>query len=409
MRVYQFIATETSQRMQLLNEQITHHDKIIANSDIKPLWEKTQNIVATTKHQIESIEQEEKNKLFALENKTKQIEKDFKEFKTDNKIKHEPDYPETYEMYYAFALLLLLGETFLNGIYFAKGSEYGFLGGLGYAFGIAFVNLAFSFALGVATSNKNHIKRRLKFLGYLSIAGVIVWGFAYNLMVAHYRQQLAVDIDKAGTNAVNLFFNSPFQLDQVDYWILFLIGLVFSGLAYGEGRLVDDSYPGYGHLKRRLDKAEDNWEKDKEDSKERINEEQRITLDDLILIQAKATSTVSYCQEIMMLKETRIKNCENNIEQIESCSTILIKMYREINMHYRKTDPPIYFMEEIAPPPHTVIETSMDEDNARLKEQEELRDEIIEGAEEIKNTIIQLYNQAYENIANIIIDWKDKK
>ena len=160
-----------------------------------------------------------------------------------------------------------MGETILNGIYFAKGSEYGFLGGLGYAFGIAFVNLAFSFSLGLATSYKNHIKRGLKFWGYLSIVGVLTWGVAYNLLVAHYRQQLAVDTDKAGTNAVNLFFTSPFQLDQVDYWILFLIGLVFSGLAYGEARYFDDSYPGYGHLKRRLDKAEENWEKVKEESK----------------------------------------------------------------------------------------------------------------------------------------------
>jgi hypothetical protein len=76
-------------------------------------------------------------------------------------------------------------------------------------------------------------------------------------------------------------------------------------------------------------------------------------------------------------------------------------MYREENMVYRQTDPPKYFMEDVAPPEHAILETNIENDHARIKEQKELVDEFVRMAEQIKNSIIDSYNQAIKTIANI--------
>ena len=408
MKINQFIATETSQRKQQFIENILSYDKGISESDINLVYEEGKNLGTLTKHEIESIVQEEKNSLVDSKDKLKDLKKDFNTFKTNNKLKHVPDYPESYQLYIAFLLAILLGETILNGIYFAQGSEYGILGGAIYALGIAAVNIAISFKLGQATTYKNHIKNRLKTLGFLSIFGVLAWVGVYNLLVAHYRQQIDVDIDNAGTLAVKLFIQSPFALDKFEYWVLFLVGLLFGLFAYTEGYLWDDRYPGYGKLYRRMEQSKRDWHADQEDIINRLEDLKLKKLDEFTGMQSDVKSTINYLKGVVGQKQAMVTNLENNIEQIESSSKILIKMYREINMVHRQTYPPKYFMEEIAPPDHATVETNIENDYARVKEQEKIRDEFIAMVEQIKNTIVDLYNKSIQCISNINLEANDK-
>ena len=401
LKVYQFIATDISQRKQQINENILSLDKAISTADIRDKFEEAKNIRTLTDHEIESIVQEEKNHLGDFHDKSEKLEKDFNAFKVTHKIKHVPDYPDSYRLYIAILLYILLGETILNGIYFAQGSEFGLLGGIIIALGIALVNLAIAFCLGRASAYKNHIKYRLKILGYLSIVGVFAWLSAYNLMIAHYRQQLDVDINKAGTLAVKLLFQSPLALDKFEYWILFLLGLVFGLIAYADGCLWDDSYPGYGKLYRRGEESKVQWHDEQVETIVKVDNLKKGKLGELKKCQDEVNSTFNYLKEIVGQKTALIENLENTIEQIESSGKILIKMYREENMVYRQTDPPKYFMEDVAPPEHAILETNIENDHARIKEQKELVDEFVRMAEQIKNSIIDSYNQAIKTIANI--------
>ena len=408
LKVYQFIATETSQRTQQINENILSYDKAISDADISPEYEEAKNLGALTKKEIEGIVEEEKNRLVDSKDKSQKLEKDFKTFKAINNLKHVPHYPESYTLYIGILLAIVLGETILNGIYFAQGSEYGILGGTIYALGIAAVNIAISFKLGQATLYKNHIKSRLKLLGSSSILGVIAWVSVYNLLVAHYRQQIDVDINNAGTLAIKQFVQSPFALDKFEYWILFLVGLLFGLLAYTEGYLWDDRYPGYGSLHRRVEEAKEDWHAEQEDTIERLEDLKLKKLDEFTEMQSDIKSTVNYLREVVSQKQALITNLENNIDQIESSSKILIKMYREINMVNRETDPPKYFLEDIAPPDHAEVKANIKEDYAQIKKQEKLRDKFIAIVEGNKNTIVDLYNQSIKSIANIHFEAIDK-
>ncbi len=242
----------------------------------------------------------------------------------------------------------------------------------------------------------------------MSIFGVLAWVGVYNLLVAHYRQQIDVDIDNAGTLAVKLFIQSPFALDKFEYWVLFLVGLLFGLFAYTEGYLWDDRYPGYGKLYRRMEQSKRDWHADQEDIINRLEDLKLKKLDEFTGMQSDVKSTINYLKGVVGQKQAMVTNLENNIEQIESSCKILIKMYREINMVHRQTYPPKYFLEDIASPDHATVETNVEDDYARVKEQEKLRDELIAMVEQIKNTIVDLYNKSIQCISNINLEANDK-
>ncbi|SVB20814.1 uncharacterized protein METZ01_LOCUS173668, partial [marine metagenome] len=54
------------------------------------------------------------------------------------------------------------------------------------------------------------------------------------------------------------------------------------------------------------------------------------------------------------------------------------------------------------------VETNIENDYVRVKEQEKLRDEFIAMVEQIKNTIVDLYNKSIQCIANINLEANDK-
>ncbi len=394
LKIYQFIATETSQRKQQVNENILSYDRAIAVINIQDKFEEAENLGKLTKHKIESIVQEDKNRLVDSKDKFQELEKDYKKFRTDNNITYVPDIKLSYLWATGILLAILLIETILNGIFFAKGSPYGILGGTMYALLIAFVNIAIAWGLGRFICNKNHIKKRLKTIGSMAVLGVMFWLTAYNLFVAHYRQQLDVDIKNAGTLAAKAFFESPFALNDFGSWVLFFVGLVFGFIACIDGYYWDDPYPGYGKLYKRMEQAKKDWHKDQNGTMERLENLKLKQLDKFTEMQSAVKSDVNSLQDVVGQKKTLITNFENNIEQIESSCKILIKMYREINMDYRKEDPPDYFMEDIAPPIHAAVEISIEDDNAKVKEQGKLRDDFIQIVEQIKNTIVDLYNGA---------------
>tara|TARA_B100000315_G_scaffold215060_1_gene213973 strand:- start:2386 stop:3807 length:1422 start_codon:yes stop_codon:yes gene_type:complete len=401
LKIYQFIATETSQRKQQANGNMLSYDKAILDLNIKDKFEEAKNLGAHTKHKIESIVQEDKNGLVDSKDKFQELERDYKKFKIDNKITYVPDIKLTLILPAGILVGILLMESILNGVFFAKASALGLLGGIMYACLVAFVNVSISWGLGRSICNKNHIKKRLKTLGSMAIVAVVAWLTVYNLFVAHYRQQLDVDIKNAGTLAAKAFFQSPFALNDFEPWILFFVGIVFGLAACVDGYFWDDPYPGYGKLCKRMEQAKEDWDAEQKETVTRLEELQIEQLGQFTETQSTVKADVNLLNEIIGQKQTLVTNLENNIEQIESICEILIKMYREINTVHRQTDPPRYFKEEVTPPVHETVDTNMENDYARLKEQEKLRDECIAMVEQIKNTIVDLYNRGIQGISDI--------
>ena len=408
LKIYQFIATVISRKKQQINENILSYDKAILDINIKDKFEEAKNLGTHTQKRMESIIEEDKNALADSKDKYQKLERDFKKFKIDNKITYVPDIKLNLVLPAGILILILLLETILNGIFFAKGSPYGLLGGLMYALLIAVVNISISWGWGRSICNKNHIKKRLQTIGSMSIVGVMVWLTGYNLFVAHYRQQLEVDIKNAGTLAVKAFFQSPFALNDFGSWVLFFLGAVFGFIACVDGYFWDDPYPGYGKSYKRMEQAKEDWHEEHKNTVDRLEDLKLEQSDIFTEMQSDVKSDVNYLNEVIGQKQTLATNLENNIEQIESNCEILITMYRETNEVHRETDPPEYFKGVVAPPVHETVDTNIKNDYARLKEQEKLRDEFIAMVEQIKNTIVDLYNLGIQSISTVDLDSNNK-
>ena len=370
MKIYQFIATVISRKKQQINENILSYDKAILDINIKDKFEEAKNLGTHTQKRMESIIEEDKNALADSKDKYQKLERDFKKFKIDNKITYVPDIKLNLVLPAGILLLILLLETILNGIFFAKGSPYGLLGTL------IFLNLK---------SND-----------------------FYNLFVAHYRQQLEVDINNAGTLAVKAFFQSPFALNDFGSWVLFFLGAVFGFIACVDGYFWDDPYPGYGKSYKRMEQAKEDWHEEHKNTVDRLEDLKLEQSDIFTEMQSDVKSDVNYLNEVIGQKQTLASNLENNIEQIESNCEILITMYRETNEVHRETDPPEYFKGVVAPPVHETVDTNIKNDYARLKEQDKLRDEFIAMVEQIKNTIVDLYNLGIQSISTVDLDSNNK-
>ena len=117
-------------------------------------------------------------------------------------------------------LFLLIGvEAAFNGFFFAKGSEFGLLGGVGTAVGISFVNVLFAFILGLFPMRwLNHRNYAVKLIG-LTVTGlgllalVVLHGFA-----AHYRDATAaVGEDLAFGTALRTLKAAPLELADLKF------------------------------------------------------------------------------------------------------------------------------------------------------------------------------------------------
>jgi len=71
------------------------------------------------------------------------------EFRSTNRLKRAARNPARRWTTFGLLFLLIGLESGLNGFFFAKGSDFGLLGGVGTAIGISFVNVLFAFMLGL--------------------------------------------------------------------------------------------------------------------------------------------------------------------------------------------------------------------------------------------------------------------
>ena len=115
-------------------------------------------------------------------------EKEMSDFKRANRITRPPRAPE--ERWWKFALLSIafLGEGLLNTWFFARGSEFGFIGGVIQALIFAILDGVIVCFLGMGIAWFASRKLRHKLAALTSFACFASWAILYNFLVAHYRE-----------------------------------------------------------------------------------------------------------------------------------------------------------------------------------------------------------------------------
>ena len=255
-------------------------------------------------------------------------------------------------------LFLLIGvEAAFNGFFFAKGSEFELLGGVGTAVGISFVNVLFAFILGLFPMRWiNHRNYAVKLIG-LTVTGlgllalVVLHGFA-----AHYRDATAaVGEDLAFGTALRTLKAAPLELADLNSFYLFGIGLLWAFLAIWKGVTFDDPYPRYGVHSRRAAGA-----------REAYSDEHAYLFDDLEKIKEETVAELEagirriprFPQEASLIRSQRdadVGAFRAYKSAVETAVNQLLARYRDANRNYRKNSPAPKHFDALWSLPHSFL------------------------------------------------------
>ncbi|WEX74145.1 hypothetical protein PYH37_001530 [Sinorhizobium numidicum] len=259
-------------------------------------------------------------------------------------------------------VLLLFLETALNGNFLARGSEQGLVGGITEAFTFAFLNIGSAVLLAFfCVRYLVHRGFFPKFLGLLGLVAYCAIAIGINLALAHYREASATTLSLAGTEVMRRLSESPLTLSELNSWMLFGVGLMFSAIAFVDGCLLTDPYPGFAGVQKRLHIARQRYIDRKQDLIDDLrdirddhNEKVEQIIRDLSMRRQEALAIISH----------RSRGAELFIQhqnQLERAANSLLTIYREANRQARTEPEPKYFsapyeMDRLNPSQHVFEE-----------------------------------------------------
>lgn len=240
--------------------------------------------------------------------------------------------------------LLFLVETITNGSFLAKGSEQGLFGGLIEAASFSFVNIGAALLLAIFCARLvTHKAFFLKLVGSVSIAAYVALALLLNLALAHYREISGTLVDGAGAEVVRSMWMNPVGLTDVESWLLFAIGLIFSTVAFIDGWFVLDPYPGFAGVQNRLVARRDDYIdrkteliKDLQAVRDEHNEEVEEIVKQLGSRRREHRAIVEHRSRLLTL-------FAQHQDQLERACNQLLSKYREANIQARTEPAPKHF------------------------------------------------------------------
>jgi hypothetical protein len=280
-------------------------------------------------------------------------------------------------------LVLLLTEIAINGSFLAKASAEGYLGGATEALTFAVLNIGVSFWLGALGARKlNHRKVGWKVFGAISFLAYLSFAITLNLALAHYREVSGSLMEDAGREVFSRLRAGAFDIADVKTWLFFAIGFSFSAVAFGDGVIFDDPYPGYGAVERRVSAAHDAYIARKEELIERlqiIRDNNREALEE-----SNRDLSVRRGENDAILENRArlVRLFSEHQGQLERAANVLLSTYREANISSRTAGPPprfssTYKLERI-PVDQTLLKTSA---------RKEIRDQIAKSQDVLIQSI----------------------
>ena len=209
------------------------------------------------------------------------------------------------------------------------------------------------------------------------------------------------------TEGFQNFLLNPFGLDNFLSWVLVFVGILFALIALFDGLKIDDKYPGYGAIVRKLKEAEDDRHSEIDDLKENSSDYADQYLENGDKERRRLNQEATTLRENHDFTKERVKQeypkyCSYYSENFKN----LINSYRNYNMEERTDNPPKYFFDE---PKFDWDTNNRDEQLDRLSSKiDEIRDKAInetnkwaakrQELEEIKKNFLEKTRQ-YDSIS----------
>lgn len=233
---------------------------------------------------------------------------------------------------YGLVALLFVIESFANAVFLARSDPGGVLGAYTIAFGISFANLVPAFVFfGPFSRNFQHVRPVRRVLAWLTTLVFLALALVLNLGVAHYREVSGPLIGDGGFQVVQRMTEAPLSLQEAQSWLLFVIGLIFSFIAFFDGSNLDDAYPGYGKLDRIARNARRQYFDMRDDVTEELDGIRRDALDKVQRIASHARKQPQERKSIVQDWRQLCDDFERHVADLQKVGSTLIDEYREAN------------------------------------------------------------------------------
>lgn len=310
-----------------------------------------ENIAITAEGDFEALVQRDATSLYTARVAVTARESDLERFKQDNDLERSARYPESRFLYIAVAALLVAVETGINGVFFAQGHELGLLGGGFTALIPSLLNVFAGYYLGNFAFRLSIHKHTLKKVtGRFLCLLIPMLVFSMNLLIAHYRAAM-MDITEAGSaeaakTAITTFLAAPFNLSDVESWLLLVTGCIFAMIATYDFWKMDDSYLHYGEIARDHDDKLHHYARLKEDSLDELADLRDDSLEKMEEASNLVNAKVNEANAVVDSQGRWKLLFADHLNYLESAGRELLAYYRTNNMTKRKAPAPAYFLEQ---------------------------------------------------------------
>lgn len=276
-------------------------------------------------------------------------------FRAANGITDTASYPESHILHWAVIVALSFAETFANAFFYRN--DNGLLGGFFVALTVSVVNMGASAGLGTLFRRRNLSDPTQKYFGWACLGLFALLTLFCNALFAAFRSayeatpdpgnvdQLREAFQSAWVDAAG-FFLGDFRFGDMSSFLLFMIGLILSIVAFWKGYTSDDPYPGHSKRDRALKAAREAETKQQDLIKQNLKD---FLVSHRNHVQGLSGQTGSM---IAMLSNRAggighaKRALETNGAAIERDYHLVLDAYRQANLAVRGTAPPEYFTEK---------------------------------------------------------------
>ena len=390
----EYIERERSNSTSATMNQIQVYDERMASLDFEGRFSvvRAASVEAVAEFKVES--QQGQDRLHSLRRSLLELEKERDGFRRKHKIDRTAHYPTNAIKFLkiGFLALLFVVETAINGAFLAKGNELGLLGGTVEAFTFAALNIFATALIGFFGIRwLYHRSFVANVFGLLCLLAFLAFSVTLNLALAHYREVSGTFFESAGSEIIRRLSVTPLGLTDIKSWLFFGIGILFSVFSVMDVISIDDHYPGYGSLDRRLMNAQAFYI----DWKEHLRNRLRDIRDDATTALSDASRDLSIRRSeseiIIEQRSALVSRFRTHLTHLGRTCEKLLQEYRKANQGARSTPFPPHFKS-----PHDEIDTQSAEIMSKPADRLKNLDKAIDEAQTTLKEQIAAIHSAYE-------------
>jgi hypothetical protein len=380
-------------RLSLLNERLE-------KTDVTQTVNRARQADQEFERKASSLITDQEAVLRATGDRTRQLDVELRAFKLEHGLARGAVYPTGARAFLGYSLLafLVVMEGVLNASFFAQGVDSGLLGGAAYAMALAALNVAIAYGFGRWPSRYLHHRQLgMKMLGWSAAVAALIGMFVVGLSIAHFRDALTAGSTEASAEALHALITNPFMLKDLMSWGLFGISVVFAMIAFFDGHLSEDLYPGYGKVSRLADEAAEAYETELQLLRTGLDElrEQEVKALDAAAMDSQAR-VASFANTIDDKRATKLRLEAALQDSANSLEAVLLIFRQENEVARKGLSRPAYFdrPSQLASLNLPNFDTKADQE--RLAAQRLLAEKLTNEVQEIRGRIQAAFNRKFD-------------